>query len=50
MTSQTHIRKIEILEISLWNQFLSAVFPLDLCGTIFLTEKIQNHCDFTDIV
>jgi len=29
ITSQTHIGKFEIFEISLWNQFQSAVFPLD---------------------
>ena len=50
LTRQTHIWKFEILEILLWNRFYSAIFPLDWCGKFFWTEKILNHCNFTDIV
>ena len=39
ITPQTHIRKFEILEISLWIKFQSALFPLDWCDTHFRTEK-----------
>ena len=47
---QTHIRKFEIIEISLWNPFQSAVYPLDWCGTLFWTEDNLNRTGFTDIV
>ena len=36
--------------ISLWNPFHCVIFHLHLCGTLFWTERILNHCDFTDVV
>ena len=50
ITHQTHIWKFEILETLLWNQFHSAIFPLDWHATFFWTKKIPNHCDFTGFV
>jgi len=39
ITSQTHIWKFKILEISLWNRFHSTIFPLDWCGTLFWSDE-----------
>ena len=50
ITLQTHIRKFEILEITLWNSFHSTLFRLDWFGTLFWTELILTHCDLTDVV
>ena len=47
---QTHIRKFEILEISLLNRFHIAVYSLDWSGILSWTEKSLIYCDFTDIV
>ena len=35
ITPQVHIQNFKILEISLWNQFLSAISALDGHGTLF---------------
>ena len=40
ITTQTPIQKFEILEISLWNWFRDAIFPLAWLGTLFWTEKM----------
>ena len=37
ISSKPHFWKFEILENSLWNQFHSAVFPLDWCCPLFWT-------------
>ena len=49
-STSTRIKKFEILEISLWNQFHNSVFPSVWCSTLFWTEFFLNHCNFTDIV
>ena len=35
ISCQTRIQKFEILEISPWNRFHSAIFPSDWRGTLF---------------